>query len=656
MFKLRAEYSPAGDQPQAIAKLTKGINSGERSQVLLGVTGSGKTYTMANIIQNTQKPTLIIAHNKTLAAQLCTEFKEFFPDNAVEFFISYYDYYQPEAYIPATDTYIEKDAAINEEIDRMRHSATKTLLTRKDVIVVASVSCIYGLGMPEEYFEYVFYLKKGQAISRDKVMLRLIEAQYERNDVDLFRGKFRVKGETIDIIPADMKNIIRLSFFGDELESITELEYPSAKKLQELADIAIYPAKHYLANKDKLEVSLRNIEEEMFQQIKYFEDRKDLVAAQRIKQRTKYDLEMIREIGYCNGIENYSRHLEMRKQGQPPATLLNYFPKDYLLFIDESHVTVPQIGGMFAGDRARKERLIEYGFRLPSAKDNRPLNYDEFTKLVNQVVYVSATPAEYELKEAGKQNIAEQIIRPTGLIDPQVIVRPIADQVEDLIKEIRITVENKERVLVTALTKRMSEELSDYLQAKSFKVAYLHSDIDALERVTILRDLRIGKYDVLVGVNLLREGLDLPEVSLIAILDADKEGFLRSERSLIQTIGRAARNINGRVLLYADVMTDSLRKAIGETNRRRTIQMEHNQRHGITPQTIIKAISEKALTKRDKQVFAKLEKLSFDVEKDPVKLMQHINELKKAMFAAAEALDFEQAAVLRDEILKLENR
>ena len=656
MFKLKSEYKPAGDQPQAIAQLTQGVLAGEKAQVLLGVTGSGKTFTMANIIQNTQKPTLIIAHNKTLAAQLCTEFREFFPENAVEFFISYYDYYQPEAYIPSTDTYIEKDSSINEEIDRMRHSATKALLTRKDVIVVASVSCIYGLGIPEEYFESVFYLKKGQTISRSSVLARLIELQYERNDVDLFRGKFRVKGDTIDIIPVDMKSIVRLSFFGDELESLTELEYPSAKKIADLQDIAIYPAKHYVTNKEKLEISLRNIEEEMALQVKYFEDKKDVVAAQRIRQRTKYDLEMIREIGYCNGIENYSSHLEMRKAGTPPSTLLNYFPKDFLLFVDESHATVPQIGGMFAGDRARKERLIEYGFRLPSAKDNRPLNFDEFSKLVNQAVYVSATPAAYELAQAGKAHIAEQIIRPTGLIDPLTIVRPIASQVEDLIKEIKMTVERNERVLVTALTKRMSEELTEYLKAKSFKVAYLHSDIDALERVAILRDLRQGKYDVLIGVNLLREGLDLPEVSLIAILDADKEGFLRSERSLIQTIGRAARNVNGRVLLYADVMTDSLRKAIGETNRRRTIQLAHNEKQGITPLTIIKSISDKTLMRRDKLVFEKLKKISFDKEKDPVKLMQHISDLKKDMFAAAKELDFESAAVLRDEILKLENR
>jgi excinuclease ABC subunit B len=648
MFKLRAEYQPAGDQPQAIAKLQKILSAAAPQEcVLLGVTGSGKTFTVANVIQKIQKPTLVIAHNKTLAAQLYSEFREFFPDNAVEYFVSYYDYYQPEAYIPSTDTYIEKDASINQEIDRLRHSATKALMTRRDVIVVASVSCIYGLGAPQEYFDTVFYLKQGSAVSRDAVIKRLVEMQYERNDVDLSRGKFRVKGDAIEVVPPDQLNIIRLRFFGDELEKITELNPASREPLRQWADIALYPGKHYITASEKLTAALKNIEQETREQIAAFEREKNPVAAQRIKQRTLYDLEMIREIGYCNGIENYSRHLEMRAPGSPPSTLLDYFPEDFLLVIDESHVTVPQIGGMSAGDKARKERLVEYGFRLPSACDNRPLYFEEFTGKIKSVIYVSATPADYELKRAGPDRVAEQIIRPTGLVDPRVELKPVAGQVPDLIAEAEKVIARKERALVTALTKRMSEELSQFLLGKGFKVCYLHSDIETLERVRILNDLRAGKYDLLVGVNLLREGLDLPEVSLIAILDADKEGFLRSERSLIQTIGRAARNINGRVILYADVLTDSLDRAVRETNRRRAIQMAFNEKHGITPETIKKNIK-KSVADGETLLSQKAPL------KSPLKLVEYVEQLRKEMFKAAEALDFERAAALRDKLRDLE--
>jgi excinuclease ABC subunit B len=633
--------------------LSEGLRAGLNHQTLLGVTGSGKTFTMASIIQNIQKPILVMAHNKTLAAQLYSEFKEYFPHNAVEYFVSYYDYYQPEAYIPSTDTYIEKDSSINEEIDRMRHSATKALMTRRDVIVVSSVSCIYGLGVPEEYFKFVYYLKKGQSASRQQVIRHLVEIHYERNDTDLYRGTFRVRGDVIEVVPVGEKNPIRLEFFGDELERITELEAGSYKTIQELVDLALYPAKHYIAGSDRLEMALKNIEGELTQQIKYFEDKKDLVAAQRIKQKTKYDLEMIREIGYCSGIENYSRQLEMRGPGQPPSTLLNYFPKDYVLFIDESHATIPQIGGMSGGDRARKDQLVNYGFRLPSARDNRPLTFDEFTKLTNQVIYVSATPADYELK-LSKGHVAEQIIRPTGLIDPETVVRPVRSQVQDLMEEIKTTIARNERVLVTALTKRMSEELAEYLKQAGYKVAYLHSDIETLDRIEILHKLRTGEFDILVGVNLLREGLDLPEVSLIAILDADKEGFLRSERSLIQIIGRAARNLNGRVLLYADTMTDSLRRAIAETNRRRTIQVAYNKKHQITPVTIRKEIKANKLVKSLRPDVIKLLKKR-DIH-DPADLVTYIDQLRKAMVAAAENMEFEQAAVLRDEILRLEDK
>ncbi|MDR1996939.1 MAG: excinuclease ABC subunit UvrB [Candidatus Margulisbacteria bacterium] len=648
MFKLKSDYQPAGDQPRAIARLNK-ILAAETPQacVLLGVTGSGKTFTVANVIQQIQKPTLVIAHNKTLAAQLYSEFREFFPENAVEYFVSYYDYYQPEAYIPSTDTYIEKDASINQEIDRLRHSATKALMTRKDVIVVASVSCIYGLGVPEEYFNTVFYLKQGMSIPRDAVIKRLVEMQYERNDTDVSRGKFRVKGDTLELVPPDQLNIVRLVFFGDELEKITELNPVTHKQLQTWADIAIYPGKHYITDKDRLELALRNIQQELTEQIAFYEREKNLVAAQRIKQRTLYDLEMIREIGYCNGIENYSRHLELRQAGSPPSTLLDYFPADFLLVIDESHATVSQIGGMSAGDKARKDRLVEYGFRLPSACDNRPLTFAEFTAKVRDVIYVSATPAEHELAQAGRDRVVEQIIRPTGLVDPQVELKPVAGQVPDLIAEAEKVIARRERVLVTALTKRMSEELSQFLLTKGFKVCYLHSDIETLERVRILNDLRAGKYDILVGVNLLREGLDLPEVSLIAILDADKEGFLRSERSLIQTIGRAARNIHGRVILYADKLTDSLDKAVRETNRRRSIQLKHNAEHGITPETIKKNIKKSVVA--DETVLTQKPPL-----KNPLELLNYVEQLRQEMFKAAEALDFERAALLRDKLRELE--
>ncbi|GBR75529.1 excinuclease ABC subunit B [Candidatus Termititenax persephonae] len=646
MFQLRSEYQPAGDQPRAIARLTE-IMSGGGAAVLLGVTGSGKTFTVANVIQNIQKPTLVIAHNKTLAAQLYSEFREFFPDNAVEYFVSYYDYYQPEAYIPATDTYIEKDASINQEIDRLRHSATKALMTRQDVIVVASVSCIYGLGLPEEYFQTVFYLQQGRSISREAVIKRLVEMHYERNDVDVSRGKFRVKGDTIELVPPDQFNSIRLEFFGDELEKITELNAADKMPRRNLTDIAIYPGKHYVTDQEKLAIALQNIQREMEEQVAAFEKAKNLVAAQRIKQRTLYDLEMIREIGYCSGIENYSRHLDRRLAGSPPGTLLDYFPQDFLLVVDESHVTVSQIGGMSAGDRARKDRLVEYGFRLPSARDNRPLTFREFNAKIKDVIYVSATPAEYELAQAGRDNIVEQIIRPTGLVDPQVEIKPIAEQVPDLIKEAEKVIARRERVLVTALTKRMSEELSQFLLGKGFKVCYLHSDIETLERVRILNDLRAGKYDILVGVNLLREGLDLPEVSLIAILDADKEGFLRSERSLIQTIGRAARNINGRVILYADTLTESLDTAVKETNRRRAIQMAHNQEQGITPETIKKNIKKSVVA--DETVLTQKPPL-----KNPLELLEYVEHLRQEMFGAAERLDFERAALLRDKLKELE--
>ena len=589
-FKLVSEFQPKGDQPQAIDLLSDGVLEGAQHQVLLGVTGSGKTFTMANVIERVQKPTLVISHNKTLAAQLYGEFKELFPENAVEFFVSYYDYYQPEAYIPSTDTYIEKDTQINEEIDKMRHSATRSLLERNDVIIVASVSCIYGLGSPEAYHGMLLYLEKGMEISREAILSKLVEIQYERNDIDFHRGTFRVRGDVIEVFPAhEESRAIRVELFGDQVEEISEIDPLKGRVVERLDKVPIYPGSHYVTPPDRLEKAIQSIREELKERLEWFKSRNQLLEAQRLEQRTKFDLEMLRELGYCQGIENYSRHLTGRGAGEPPPTLLDYYPKDYLLFIDESHVTVPQLIGMYRGDRSRKETLVEYGFRLPSALDNRPLMFEEFQERVRQVVYVSATPSEYEMRKShGK--IIEQIIRPTGLSDPLLDVKPAKNQVDDLLAEIQKRIKGKERVLVTTLTKRMAEDLTEYYADLGIRVKYLHSDIDTLDRVEIIRDLRLGKFDVLIGINLLREGLDLPEVSLVAILDADKEGFLRSEKSLIQTFGRAARNVNGQVILYADKMTQSMDQAILETNRRRKIQEEYNRVHGITPQTVKKSV------------------------------------------------------------------
>lgn len=589
-FKLLTPFQPTGDQPQAIEQLVRGVRENRRSQVLLGVTGSGKTFTMANVIAAVNKPTLILSHNKTLAAQLFSEFREFFPENAVEYFVSYYDYYQPEAYIPSTDTYIEKDSQINEEIDKLRHSATRSLLARNDVIIVSSVSCIYGLGSPEAYEGLMVYLEAGTEMKRQNVLRKLVEIQYKRNDVDFHRGTFRVRGDVVEIFPAyEEDRAIRVEFFGDEIESISEIDPLRGVRLQKIPRVTIYPASHYVTTLENRRRAIESIRVELRERLQQLNALEKLVEAQRLQQRTLFDLEMMEELGFCQGIENYSRHLTGREPGEPPPTLLEYFPKDFLLIVDESHVTVPQIGGMFRGDRARKTTLVEHGFRLPSALDNRPLNFEEWEKSVHQVVFVSATPGEYELKESGGE-IVEQVIRPTGLLDPVVEVRPASSQVDDLLVEARKRVERGDRVLVTTLTKKLAEDLTKFYQEKGVRVKYLHSDIDTLERIEILRDLRLGTFDVLVGINLLREGLDLPEVSLVAILDADKEGFLRSSRSLIQTIGRAARNSEGHVILYADRMTDSMRHAIDETRRRRAIQEEYNQKHGITPKTIQKAV------------------------------------------------------------------
>ncbi len=652
-FKLVSDFQPTGDQPLAIAKLVEGLQKGYRHQTLLGATGTGKTYVMAQIIEKVQRPTLVLAHNKTLAAQLYAEFREFFPHNAVEYFVSYYDYYQPEAYIPRTDTYIEKDADINEEIDRLRLAATSALLSRRDVIIVASVSCIYGLGSPEEYGRVVVHLKVGETRRREKVLRHLVDIFYERNDMTLGRGKFRVRGDTLEVHPAYGEFCYRISFFGDEIERISELDPLTGEVLADLQEVDIFPAKHFITPEDRLLEGIRLIEEELEQRLKELRAAGKLLEAQRLEQRTRYDLEMLREIGHCPGIENYSRPLSGRPPGSRPWTLLDYFPDDWLLFVDESHMTIPQVHGMYNGDRSRKEVLVEYGFRLPSALDNRPLTFEEFDAQINQVIYVSATPGPYE--RAVSSQIVEQIIRPTGLVDPQVIVKPTRGQIEDLVGEIRRRVSRGERALVTTLTKRMAEDLADYLAEVGIKVHYLHSEIETLERVEILRDLRLGVYDVVVGINLLREGLDLPEVSLVAILDADKEGFLRSEQALIQTIGRAARHIHGTAILYADTVTEAMRRAIEETNRRREIQMAYNQAHGIVPASIVKAV--KDLTDRVASMRGEAEPQAAGapsvrlLPKD--EMARLIKDLEKQMKEAAAQLEFEKAALLRDQIFEL---
>lgn len=646
-FKLVAPYQPQGDQPEAIERLTQGILRGDREQVLLGVTGSGKTFTMASVIEKVQKPTLVIAHNKTLAAQLYSEFKEFFPENAVGYFVSYYDYYQPEAYIPQTDTYIEKDSSINEEIDRLRHEATSSLFERRDVLIVSSVSCIYGLGSPEDYKGMTLSLTHGDLRDRDKILRRLVGIQYTRNDLGFTRGTFRVRGDVIEIIPVYGENIIRIELFGDEVDRILEIDPLTGELLGEKDTVTIYPATHYITTEEKMKKAVQSIEQELDERLQELRENGKLLEMQRLEQRTRFDLEMMQEVGSCQGIENYSRHLTGRLPGEAPATLLDYFSDDFLIFVDESHVTLPQVGGMYAGDRSRKENLVKYGFRLPSALDNRPLRFDEFEKAVRQAIYVSATPARYELEHASQ--VVEQIIRPTGLVDPEIIVRPVQGQVDDLLEEVRQRAGKDERVLVTTLTKRMAEDLTEYMEEMGIRVRYLHSDIDTLDRVVILRDLRLGKFDVLVGINLLREGLDLPEVSLVAILDADKEGFLRSETSLIQTIGRAARNVEGKVIMYADQMTDSMKKAIGETNRRRAKQMKYNQEHHITPVSVKKAVRDIISTEQ-----AAEEKVAYAVQKTPGmtpdEIQQVVNRLEKEMLKAAADLEFEQAAKLRDEL------
>ena len=645
-FKLKSNYKPTGDQPQAIEKLVNGIKNGYKEQTLLGVTGSGKTFTMANVIEKVNKPTLVLAHNKTLAAQLCSEFKEFFPDNAVEYFVSYYDYYQPEAYIANTDTYIEKDSAINDEIDKLRHSATSALAERDDVIIVSSVSCIYSLGNPIDYKTMVISLRPGMTKTREELIAKLVELQYERNDINFVRNKFRVRGDVVEIFPAQASDyVIRVEFFGDEIERISEINPVSGQVNALLKHVAIYPASHYIVPKDKLELAIANINKELESRLDFFRNNGKLLEAQRIEQRTRYDIEMLREIGFCKGIENYSRIMSGREPGSAPFTLIDYFPKDYLLFVDESHVTLPQVRGMYAGDRARKENLINYGFRLPSAFDNRPLNFDEFYSRINQVIFVSATPGDLE-KEKSAQ-IVEQVIRPTGLLDPEIIVKPTEGQIEDLISEINTRTEKGNRVLVTTLTKKMAEDLTAYLENVGIKVKYMHYDIDTVERMEIIRDLRLGKFDVLVGINLLREGLDIPEVSLVAILDADKEGFLRSERSLIQTIGRAARNSQGQVIMYADQVTRSMEIAITETQRRREIQMQYNKEHGIVPKTINKKVADVLEISGEDKKLGKKKRLT-KTEKEKL-----IAELTKEMKAAAKLLEFEHAAYLRDKINKL---
>ncbi len=645
-FCLHSKYKPTGDQPQAIEKLVDGINKGYREQVLLGVTGSGKTFTMANIIEKVNRPTLVLAHNKTLAAQLCSEFRELFPENAVEYFVSYYDYYQPEAYIPGTDTYIEKDSAINDEIDKLRHSATCALSERRDVIIVASVSCIYSLGNPIDYRNMVISLRTGMEKSRDELIKKLVDLQYERNDINFVRNKFRVRGDTVEIYPAySHENAVRIEFFGDEIDRICEINTLTGEVKAFLSHVAIYPASHYIVAGDKMEDALKEIKDEMEERVKYFIENEQLIEAQRIRQRTEYDIEMLREIGTCKGVENYSRVMARKPKGSTPSTLLDYFPDDFLLFVDESHVTLPQVRGMYGGDRARKENLVQYGFRLPSAFDNRPLNFEEFYSHVNQAVFVSATPQDFEKDHAAQ--IVEQIIRPTGLLDPKISVRPTDGQIDDLVGEINLRAARKERVLITTLTKKMAEDLTDYLTDLDIKVKYMHYDIDTVERMEIIRDLRLGEFDVLVGINLLREGLDIPEVSLVAILDADKEGFLRSETSLVQTIGRAARNAEGQVIMYADSVTPSMERAINETERRRTVQQKYNEEHGITPKTIIKEVHDiiEIGSKADKEKpLSRMSKMEREAE---------IKRLTAEMKQAAKMLEFELAAILRDKINKL---
>ncbi len=653
-FSLKSPLKPQGDQPKAIKALGDGIKQGLKHQVLLGVTGSGKTFTLANVIEKIQKPTLVIAPNKTLAAQLYHEFKYFFPENAVEYFVSYYDYYQPEAYIPQTDTYIEKDSSINDAIDRMRHSATTSLLQRNDVIIVASVSCIYGLGSPEAYQGMLLYLEEGMNIEREDILRKLVEIQYERNDIDFQRGTFRVRGDVIEVFPSSSEDsCIRIELFGEYVDSISEIDPLRGITKKRLAKIAIYPGTHYVIPPHRMERALQSIKKELAERIWYFEDKNNLIEAQRIEQRTNFDLEMIKEIGYCHGIENYSRHLSGRKPGEPPPTLIDYFPKDYLLLIDESHVTVPQIRGMYEGDHSRKKSLIEYGFRLLSALDNRPLKFTEFEKCVNQVIYVSATPGPYELEKA-EGEVVEQIIRPTGLTDPIIVVKSATVQVDDLLGEIRERVNQEERVLVTTLTKRMAEDLTEYYHELGIKVRYLHAEIETLERIEIIRDLRLGKFDVLIGINLLREGLDIPEVSLVAILDADKEGFLRSHTSLIQTAGRAARNLSGKVIMFADTVTTSMKKAIDETNRRRTIQEEYNRQHNITPVSVIKGIHEKLYEISEADYYnIPTVKEAAEAYLPEDKLAALLRSLQKDMKDAAKRLEFERAAELRDKIKTL---
>ena len=648
MFKLHSEFKPTGDQPEAIKYLSDGIKNGKKYQTLLGVTGSGKTFTMANIIEQVQRPTLVLAHNKTLAGQLYSEFKEFFPENNVEYFVSYYDYYQPESYIASSDTYIEKDASINDEIDKLRHSATLSLFETRDVIIVASVSCIYGLGDPIDYQEMMMSLRPGMSKSRDDVLKKLVSMQYSRNEIDFKRGTFRAKGDVVEIYPSSQsESAVRVEFWGDEIEKIVEINPLTGKSIGERKHILVPPASQYITSRSKLDKAITTIEEELDERIKYFKSQNKLIEAQRIEERTNFDIEMMKETGFCQGIENYSRHLSQRPAGSAPYTLFDYFPDDFLLLIDESHATIPQVRAMYNGDRARKESLVNYGFRLPSALDNRPLKFEEFEKRINQVVFVSATPSDYE-NEHSKDNIVEQIIRPTGLLDPKIEVKPVTNQIDDLLEQIRIRVEKKQRVLVTTLTKKMAEDLTSYLKSLDIKVNYMHSDIKALERMEIIRNLRLGEFDVLVGINLLREGLDIPEVSLVAILDADKEGFLRSERSLIQTIGRAARNTEGTVIMYADQLTDSMEKAIRETNRRRKIQENYNKEHNIIPKTIKKSIRDtiKAISVEDIGIEYKIEK-----EED---IKQVIEKLTDEMLEAAAKMEFEEAAKLRDKIKELE--